>query len=341
MPWLFSVNLAELSTIANLNSPPVESELDPALVAESVSYLASDVALESLELDPYWPKWNSPWWQMLLLHELGMTKSIPQAAIEKVLEVMDKHYLKFFPFREEEIPPGKNPYRHIACHCALGSMEQVLHAWGIDVTKRLDWISPWYIKYQLPDGGLNCDEAAYTRTTPKGSIVSSIPPLEAVLHCRDGNLSADDELFLQRGAEYLIEKRLFRRSSDAKVIDEDWLKLCFPRFYHYDVLRGLNFLLDWSGVTRTELPISAIADAVFVINESAKNGALHVQRNAWLGANTLMYDPVHAGWLKKPSVSYTLLDRVSELGNVSYVLTNKWSDAKRKMQALIHEGLLL
>jgi hypothetical protein len=37
---------------------------------------------------------------------------------------------------------------------------------------------PWLRQYQLPDGGLNCDEAACVKSL-KSSMVSTLPPLEA------------------------------------------------------------------------------------------------------------------------------------------------------------------
>ena len=40
-------------------------------------------------------------------------------------------------------------------------MFQVLAASGIDVERALPWIKPWFVRYQMADGGLNCDEAAY------------------------------------------------------------------------------------------------------------------------------------------------------------------------------------
>ena len=43
-------------------------------IRESVEYLNSDSGIKEVEADPYWPKWNSPWWHTLLLHEMGETK---------------------------------------------------------------------------------------------------------------------------------------------------------------------------------------------------------------------------------------------------------------------------
>ena len=51
-----------------------------------------------------------------------------------------------------------------------------------------------------------------------------------------------------RGQEYLLERRLFRRRSTGEVIEQDrdggtvWTRFAFPTWWHYDVLRGLEYL---------------------------------------------------------------------------------------------------
>ena len=51
-----------------------------------------------------------------------------------------------------------------------------------------------------------------------------------------------------RGQEYLLERRLCRRLSTGEVIERDrkgdtaWTRFAFPTWWHYDVLRGLEYL---------------------------------------------------------------------------------------------------
>ena len=42
----------------------------------------------------------------------------------------------------------------------------------------------------------------------------------------------------------MLERRLFRRKSTGEVIDPDFLAFSFPTWWHYDVLRGLDYLRD-------------------------------------------------------------------------------------------------
>jgi hypothetical protein len=42
----------------------------------------------------------------------------------------------------------------------------------------------------------------------------------------------------------MLERRLFRRKSTGEVIDPNWLQFSFPTWWHYDLLRGLDYLRD-------------------------------------------------------------------------------------------------
>jgi hypothetical protein len=99
---------------------------------------------------------------------------------------------------------------------------------------------------QLPDGGWNCEAA-------NGSTLSSfnttICVLEALLaHGRAGGGTPKVTAARLRGEEYLLERRLFRRRSTGEIIERDrksgasWMRFAFPTWWHYDVLRGLEYL---------------------------------------------------------------------------------------------------
>ena len=312
-------------------------------VASSIAYLSSAEAMESIQVDPYWPKWNSPWWHSVLLFEIGEAKKIPPEFLDRITTLIDSHYLKFFPFFENEIPPGKNGSRHIMCHCALGSIEQVLHQAGVDVYGRLPWVRNWYMKYQLADGGLNCDEAAYTKTIQKSSVVSTLPPLEAVLNCRNEQWNQDEIVFLERGANYLIERKLFRSKSSADVIDSNWLKLTFPRFYFYDFLRGLNFLVSWSLKTKSKLPLSSIEESLNILARLPL-GIASAQYDNLHNSKTLSYRKDASGneeWIREEASFFPLLDEARFSKNNSLYLTLKWQEAKDAIAALLEEKLLI
>lgn len=133
-------------------------------IQDTLDYLGSDAALAALDADAYWPKWDGPWWHMLLLHEMGEAKRIPAATLERLVGALERVPLKIFPVQPKEMPPGTDPYREVFCHCQLGNMYQVLAAGGLDVDLALPWMRPWLLRYQMSDGGLNCDNSAYLVT---------------------------------------------------------------------------------------------------------------------------------------------------------------------------------
>ena len=60
-----------------------------------------------------------------------------------------------------------------------------------------------------------------------------------------------------RGEEYLLKRRMSRSLSTGAVIDSDWTQFSFPTHWHYDVLRGLDYL-RYAGVEPDERVAEAI-----------------------------------------------------------------------------------
>jgi hypothetical protein len=111
---------------------------------------------------------------------------------------------------------------------------------------------------QLADGGWNCE-------APNGSTRSSfhttICVLEALLeHERAGGGSPAVTVARLRGQEYLLERRLLRRRTTGEVIDAAWTRFAFPTWWHYDVLRGLEYLRR-AGV----VPDERVAEAIDLV----------------------------------------------------------------------------
>ena len=137
----------------------------------------------------------------------------------------------------------------------------ILASCGCNVDAELPWIREWFLKHQLPDGGLNCSPDAY-RGSRKSSIVSTLPPLEAVLFFTRRNYTDAERNFLDEGARYLIEHRLVCSKKMAMSSTTAWLKPLFPRFFEYDILRGMYFLVEWSGRTGRPLPVDVIENGL-------------------------------------------------------------------------------
>jgi hypothetical protein len=118
---------------------------------------------------------------------------------------------------------------------------------------------------QLEDGGWNC-EAPKSR---RSSFHTTICVLEGLLEYeRAGRKSAAVIKARKRAENYLLERRMFRSLRTGKVIDKRWLRFSFPTFWHYDVLRGLDYLRN-TGIQ----PDSRVLEAIeTVIERRHQNG---------------------------------------------------------------------
>ncbi len=141
--------------------------------------------------------------------------------------------------------------------CINGQVAMVGAYFGQDVRGIINKL----LSEQLDDGGWNCEaENGSTRS----SFNTTICVLEALLAFEQsaGATPPVTEARL-RGQEYLLERHLFRRLSTGKAIEWDhkgnssWLQLAFPTWWHYDVLRGLDYL-RCAGVTRDERVAEAL-----------------------------------------------------------------------------------
>jgi hypothetical protein len=93
---------------------------------------------------------------------------------------------------------------------------------------------------QMSDGGWNCEQERGSR---RGSFHTTICVLEGLLEYeRATGGSVALTAARERGQNYLLERHLLRRLSSGEVIDPAWTQFSFPTGYHYDVLRGLEYL---------------------------------------------------------------------------------------------------
>ena len=118
---------------------------------------------------------------------------------------------------------------------------------------------------QLEDGGWNC-EAPKSR---RSSFHTTICVLEGLLaYERAGRKSAAITKARKRAENYLLERRMFRFLRSGEVINKRWLRFSFPPFWHYDVLRGLDYLRNATGK-----PDRRVLDAIeIVIERRHQNG---------------------------------------------------------------------
>ena len=138
--------------------------------------------------------------------------------------------------------------------CINGRVVAAGSYFGVDVSGIVERL----LGEQMADGGWNCEQE---NGSTRGSFHSTINVLEGLLeHTRATGRSAETAAALERGQEYLLERRMLRRLSTGELIDPAFTLFSFPTGWHYDALRGLEYLRD-AGVT----PDARVTEAIELV----------------------------------------------------------------------------
>lgn len=203
--------------------------------------------------DIFIAKWASTFYALLLLKDIGLDPGCEQArnAVDLVRDkVTWGPWHDNSPFFEGEVEP-----------CING---RVL-ALGAYFGEASDRLVDRLLSEQLDDGGWNCEAPPSHRS----SLHTTICVLEGFLEyekARGANPTVTSARL--RAQDYLLERHLFRRLSTGEVIDHNWLLFSYPPTWHYDVLRGLDYLRN-AGIKLEERIVEAVD---LVIKKQSKNG---------------------------------------------------------------------
>ena len=115
---------------------------------------------------------------------------------------------------------------------------------------------------QQPDGGWNCERA---NGSTRSSFHSTINVLEGLLAFEEATGGTASSRAARTGGEaYLLDRQLFRRRSTGEPVDAEFLRLGFPYRWHYNLLRGLDYVRSASVVAGVA-PDARMAEAVAVL----------------------------------------------------------------------------
>jgi hypothetical protein len=206
--------------------------------------------------------WWSNMYTLVWLRDLGIepTSSGARAAIDRVrANVTWGPGFGNSPFFEGEVEP-----------CINGRVV----ALGAYFGERSDRLVDRLLREQLADGGWNCEAE---RGSVRSSFHTTICVLEGLLAFEQAfGGSAGITVARSRAHEYLLARRLLRRLSTGEVINLEWTRLAFPTLWHYDVLRGLDYLRA-AGVE----PDARAAEAAGAVTHRRQHG-LAASEGRWL-----------------------------------------------------------
>ncbi|MGE0812551.1 MAG: hypothetical protein AB7O28_20270 [Vicinamibacterales bacterium] len=224
--------------------PALRWQVRRDLAGESAAAVAADRARVAAEgwgaallarqrADGAWAHESFPVWQttlnaMVLLQDFGLDPAGPHA--RTVVERLDRGFTwgpEFgdLPFFEGEVEP-----------CINGRVLAVGAYFGRPSARLADRL----LGEQLADGGWNCEAE---RGSVRSSFHSTICVLEGLLAYEAAcGPSAPITAARVRAHDYLLARGLFRRLATGAVVDRAWTRFAWPAGWHYDVLRGLDYL---------------------------------------------------------------------------------------------------
>lgn len=185
---------------------------------------------------PYHPytKWVGGHWVLADLADIGYPPG--DAALIPLREQV--YAWLFGPTHQKSIKTISGRVRR--CASQEGNALYYLLALGL-ADAQTDELAAHLIRWQWPDGGWNCDKnpEAYN-----ASFMESLIPLRGLaLHARITG-SHPSRAAAERAAEIFLKRKLFRRQADDTVIEEDFIRLHYPCYWHYDILFGLKVMAE-------------------------------------------------------------------------------------------------
>ena len=128
------------------------------------------------------------------------------------------------PYFEGEVEP-----------CINGRTVEAGAYFGVDVAPVVELL----LGESLEDGGWNCD---VERGSVRTSFDTTINVLEGLAEYeKAGSGNGRVALARERAENYLLERSLYRRQSTKEVVDARYTEFVFPFYWHYDVLRALDY----------------------------------------------------------------------------------------------------
>ena len=172
------------------------------------------------------PEWTSTAWSLMLVRNFGAD---PESARARFAVRLVREHCRWEhdgePFFAGEVEP-----------CINGKIVAMGAYFGEDVKGIVDWL----LGEQMSDGGWNCEQE---NGSTRGSCHSTIAVLDGLLEYEQAKGGSPELTAARlRGQEYLLERRLLRRVSTGELIDPAFTQFSYPTYWHYDVLRGLDYL---------------------------------------------------------------------------------------------------
>lgn len=181
---------------------------------------------------PY-QKWTGGHWRLVSLVDLGIAPG-HKACVKATDQVL--RWLTGEGHRRA-IRKIKGLTRR--CGSQEGNALGVCSRLGLADDPRVAMLADSLTEWQWPDGGWNCD---MREEADHSSFYESLAPLWGLIEYYATTHDKECRKAIEGASELFLRHRLFRSDESGRVINENWLRLHYPLYWHYDILQALRIL---------------------------------------------------------------------------------------------------
>lgn len=256
-------------------------------------------------------KWQGEHWVLLTLADIGYPTHDPALAVmaDAVFKTwLSERFFKEFitlkkqdAYKQDAIPLMQGRYR--TCASQQGNALYSVLKLGLE-DDRIHQLAERLRYWQWPDGGWNCDKDPDAHTS---TFIHTLYAMRGLaVYAQHTGDDASREAVL-RAAEFFLKRRLYKHASDGRLIREEFVKLHYPLYWHYDVLGALKVFAE---IGLTDDP--RLHDALDLLESKA------LPAGGW---------PAESRYYKKVSGEFELGSDYVDWGGTSSKNPNEWVTA--------------
>ena len=193
-------------------------------------------------------KWQGAHWALARLADIGYPSGDP--GLFPMRDRVVGTWLGPSYFREHVATTRAGAYRGVGVPVMCGRYRRCGSQQGnalLSITRlglddgRGTHLAERLLHWQWPDGGWNCDR---TPSADTSSFMETLLPMEGLSSFGRATGSSQAIRASLRAAEVFLQRRLFRRVSDGRIIRPEFVRLHYPSYYYYDILAGLRGMVE-------------------------------------------------------------------------------------------------
>jgi len=257
-----------IRSLANHSEPAIRWKLTRQVLDSAQSQIGSNISQAQLAASPIikgllsdrnadgqipfnpYDKWFGAHWVLALLADLGYPEGD-----EELKPLLEQCYATWLSKEHEKYIRTING-RVRRCASQEGNCIYYSLALGI-ADARTEELVGRLLKWQWDDGGWNCDKRP---EAAKSSFNETLIPLRGLaLYTKyTGDPKAREAV--KQAAQVFLNRQLYLRLKDGKVIDKNFVRLHYPNYWHYDILFGLKVMAEagWINDPRCEQALNLL-----------------------------------------------------------------------------------